>query len=265
MFLHLLEMDRHVVVDFIQMRKSMLNCLKFLFAGLSACTVSNFLSAEAGFDILKPNQILILFPVIYQQVFLKLFITVAPEGFSIHACSTFNNLNSSKMKYLCLILLIPFIYFSPLKAQSNEDSSPTLGIGASVQSSQSDINLPIWLSDNVILSPSLSVLYSEGNGTDLGLGILMKFYFQGTTEEVRPYVGARLGVLVFNPDSDADGSTDLLAGPALGADYFIHSNVSIGAEAQLNIGAAGENSSRFGSQNGITVNTAAALTMNIYF
>ncbi|MGM0745914.1 MAG: hypothetical protein ACQETF_11450 [Bacteroidota bacterium] len=41
------------------------------------------------------------------------------------------------------------------------------------------------------------------------------------------------------PDSDADNSTDVLGGPALGANYFIHSNVLVGAEAQVNAGIAG--------------------------
>lgn len=169
------------------------------------------------------------------------------------------------MKLFLPILLFLFFHALPATAQSDDDPTPSIGIGASLQSTQSDINLPIWLDENTILSPSVSFIYSEGNGADLGVGFLLKFYFDGSTEEVKPYVGARAGLLLFMPDSDADNSTDFIFGPALGADYFIHSNVSIGAEAQLNIGVSGEGSSRFGSQNGVTVNTAAALTMNIYF
>lgn len=170
------------------------------------------------------------------------------------------------MKRLSLLLFFTSIFFyTTAIAQSNDEPSGTFGLGVSIQSQQSDINVPIWVNENVIFSPSFSLFYSEDIGNDLGLGFLIKYYFDGTTEEVRPYAGARFGLLIFNPDADIESSTDILWGPAIGADYFIHSNVSFGAEAQLNFATTDENSSRFGVRNGTTVNTAAALTMSIYF
>ncbi len=138
-----------------------------------------------------------------------------------------------------------------------------VGLATSIQSEQAAISMPIWTGKKVTIAPSLGIVYREEVGSDLALGLLFKFYTR-TPKKITPYIGARVGALINSPEV-GEGQTDWLLGVAFGGDYFLDDDFSLGVEAQLNLTKSDENSLRFGSPDGITINTGAAVTAAVYF
>ena len=145
---------------------------------------------------------------------------------------------------------------------AHAQSTSAIGISASIQSSQFDILVPIWLGNHFSISPAVGLVWVKDGTTDIRFAIAPRYYFY--KEKFAPYVGARVGVLMASAEG-VSGTTDILAGLAGGGEYFLDGHFSLGVEAQFNIISADDNSSRIGSPGAVQANTAAAVFATIYF
>ena len=164
-----------------------------------------------------------------------------------------------------IIGLLLLCIFSINVAVAQDNHTPVkgkVGLSASVQNTQFDILVPIWVSDKTVMGPSFSFISVQDSGSDLGIGGFSRFYFQ--TEEIAPYFGMRAGA-VFGIPGEGDTVVDIITGLAFGGEYFIDEQFSLGIEIQGNFTFSDEGSSRFGNPGGINFNTASLITASIYF
>lgn len=163
---------------------------------------------------------------------------------------------------LVLVLCSFFSLFIPSSASAQRGSGGDLGIAASMQGEQLDIAVPIWLSEGFVLAPAVGAVIAEEIGTSISLAIMGRGYLKRGI--VRPYAGARIGAFLTSPDA-GESTTDILAGPMLGGEVFIHEEFSVGVEAQLNFVFSDDNSLRFGNPGGMTISTGSAVFATFYF
>jgi hypothetical protein len=169
------------------------------------------------------------------------------------------------MKRTLLVLTLFSFFTAPCFATSSEDSRSKTGIMVSLQGTHSDIVLPFRISPNILLGPSISFFYAEDVGSDIGIGVLFKSYQTDQIDRsVARFWSLRSGLFFASP-KNGDSSTDMMFGIGYGADYYLHPNVALGAEAQLNLVKSDKNSSRFGNPGGVNVNTAGSLALTIFF
>ncbi len=161
------------------------------------------------------------------------------------------------LSVLCLLALA-----ATAVAQEPGARPGMIGLSASLQGSQQGIQLPVWVSEQVVLAPSIAVLSASDIGTDLSLGALLRFNLD--TGRAVPYLGLRAAILMYSPD-EGDSTTDVVFGPAVGGEYFLGDRLSVGVEAQLNVAMSDEASSRFGNPDGTNINTATAVQASFYF
>lgn len=162
--------------------------------------------------------------------------------------------------FTVLIITIFIISLGLTKAQNNFEQK--IGIGASLQTTQYDIIIPIRLDKIFYLSPAISIKASEDIGNDILVGFATRFYLKD--DKVSPYLGVKVGALINSPKS-ASSVTDYIAGIDGGAEYYIDSNFSIGIEGQLNFSISDNNSFRFGNPGKTNINTSTAIYAIIYF
>ena len=116
-------------------------------------------------------------------------------------------------------VLIIFL-FSTTLVNAQEDR--TWGVTASIQSSQFEFLLPIWVSETATFSPSISYIAAQDGGSDLSLGVSPKFYLSEPVEAV-PFISVRGGAIIGFPNS-GDAIVDFLVGVGGGAEYFFNQN-----------------------------------------
>ncbi|HBS85314.1 MAG: hypothetical protein A2W91_16030 [Bacteroidetes bacterium GWF2_38_335] len=138
-----------------------------------------------------------------------------------------------------------------------------IGIAGTVQDNQFGVNIPIWVGENAVLAPAFDFKYAKTQGTDIGFGLALRFYFK--TEKLCPYFGLKAGALIYKVPESTSYTLDLIGGIAYGAEYFIDDNFSFGVELQGNIAKSDEFSLRFGNPDGINFNTATMVMATIYF
>ncbi len=158
-----------------------------------------------------------------------------------------------------LLFLTVFVLTSSCFAQPEKGK---VGISVSVQNTQLDFLVPIFVNDHASLSPAFGITNISDQFTDISLGLIMRYYFSKNI--VSPYVGARFGALMLTPQ-DGDLITDFIFGPFFGGEYFFTQYFSVGIELQLNIVKSAEDSMRFDNPNGTNINTATAFIATIYF
>lgn len=170
--------------------------------------------------------------------------------------------NCKTLLFSSLLLLFSIT----LQAQLAEEKHP-VGISASLQNGQFGFLIPIWLSDQFSLAPSVNLSSASGVGSEYGIGIVPRYYFR--RERVSPFVGLRAAALFTQPKDgngfDPINTTDILVGGAFGADYFFDQQLAIGIELQANFTISDENSLRFNNPGGTNFNTASAIFLSIYF
>lgn len=137
-----------------------------------------------------------------------------------------------------------------------------VGVSAEIQTQQMDFLLPIFVNDQVSLSPAVGVANISDKYTDISLGLLMRYHL--FIEKVTPFIGFRAGTLLYIPE-EGDMISDLLLGPSFGGEYYFSENFSVGIELQLNVVVSGEKSMRFSNPDGTNINTATAIFATIYF
>ena len=170
----------------------------------------------------------------------------------------------SIIQYIILFSLLNTVGFS-----QEESKEKSFGISALVQDGQFDIMLPLVLSKSAVVAPAIGIANVSGAGTDISLGIVTRFYLNDA--KVKPFLGGRMGIMVFNPSgntsyfSDSKSTTDFILGFLAGGEYFLDEGFSFGVEAQLNASVSDKNSSRFGNPDGVNINTGAAVFATVYF
>ena len=166
---------------------------------------------------------------------------------------------------LCFFLVSLFL-LPTFKGTAQDTIHRIAGISGTIQSSQFGIMIPFWVSQSVTIAPAIDFQWGEKLGTDIGFGIVQKFYF--STKKLAPYAGIRGGVLYYSPDKESEGETntaDWVVGLAAGAEYFFDPQFSIGVEAQANFTKSDENSMRFNNPGNWNFNLATMISANIYF
>lgn len=165
-----------------------------------------------------------------------------------------------------LLSSIFILSISCISAQEATEKHP-IGISATVQNGQFGFLVPIWLSDQISIAPSLSISSASGVGTEYGIGIVPRYYLR--REKVSPFIGVRAAALFSRPIAgngfEPVNTTDILLGGAFGADYFFDQQFAVGIELQANLTISDENSLRFNNPGKTNFNTASSIFVSIYF
>lgn len=133
----------------------------------------------------------------------------------------------------------------------------SVGLSASLQSNQTNLKVPIWASENIVIAPVVGIAHQDDNFTTFNVGLNPRFY-QSLGSDFATYIGAQ-GILQHTSIDNVDGndSSDFLIGASGGGEYFLDEHFSLGVEGQLNfLLEDNENNSIY---------TAAAITGTFYF
>jgi len=166
-----------------------------------------------------------------------------------------------------LLLVAAALSASPatICAQSSPPTG-TVGLSASIQSGQTSLIVPIWVSSTMVVAPSFGVLIrdasdNEDDRAELGVGISLRNDLR--PGKTRPYMAARFGYHYLEP-AGRDAQTEYIFGPALGGEYYLDSHFSFGVEAQLNVMVSDREPHNAFDQDRFTVNTATAVMATLY-
>lgn len=131
------------------------------------------------------------------------------------------------------LLFITLFFISSMAYAQDRANEGSVGLSASIQSSQMNLQIPIWLTDNVTIAPVFGLNHLEDVSTSLNVGVAPRFY-QDLGNDFGSYIGAR-GIIrhTSNDINDNDG-TNILLGATGGGEYFLDHHFSIGVEGQLN-------------------------------
>ncbi len=165
---------------------------------------------------------------------------------------------------LFLYLIIVMSFQQVQAKEETKANNKKIGISAAIQTTQFDISLPIWASQNSVIAPSLGLAFVEDLSIDVALGLAYRYYYFDHKEAARPYLGFKAGFIYSKPET-GDGLIDLIAGTAVGGEYFFSKNFSFGIEAQLNLIIPDKNSNRFTIPGKRSINTATVGFITIYF
>lgn len=166
------------------------------------------------------------------------------------------------LRYYWKILILFAAVHGTVLSQNEEAAMSTVGISASLSSSQLDFIFPVRLSEQFVAGPSFGFVHVASVGSDYRIGIMSRFLL--TDKPVKPFIGFRAGVII-GSRLNSDILTDGIAGLLGGAEYFINNHISVGIEAQINASVSGNNSSRFGNPGRTNINTATAVYGTLYF
>ncbi len=159
--------------------------------------------------------------------------------------------NVTKLFSLCFVLLI----ISTTAFAQNRPTDSRFGLTASFQGNQTNLQIPIWLNDNLTIAPVFGINHQQDSFTSINLGIAPRFY-QDLGSDFATYLGAR-GILQRTSPEVGPEDTDFLLGATGGGEYFLGSHFSLGVEAQLNFLINDNGNNR--------LSTGAALMGTYYF
>lgn len=148
------------------------------------------------------------------------------------------------------------LLFAGITVNSNAQSFPesgTIGLTASLQANQVDIQAPLWLSEDIVVAPVVGIQSREDDFTTLRFGAKPKFY-QSLDNNVAPYLAVQ-AIFEYTSPAVGDNETALQLGVGGGGDYFLNQHFSIGVEAQLNTRVADQNA----------LSTGAVVNASYYF
>ena len=170
----------------------------------------------------------------------------------------------NKSLFFCIVAL-EIVSTGIAFAQDSTQAAPVIGLTASLQSSQLDMLMPIWVNNNISIAPMLGLAWEDGSGADLHLGIEPRLYLN--RNRVSPYIGLQAGMFDVIPASGTGISStkDWLLGLAFGGEYFVDEHFSVGVESQGNFTFSDPKSTRFGNPGKTNFNTAAAVFATVYF
>ena len=137
----------------------------------------------------------------------------------------------------------------------NRPGEGSVGISASLQSDQTNIKVPIWASENLVIAPVVGLTHIDDNYSRLNVGINPRFY-QTLGSDFATYIGFQ-GLLRYTSPEAGDEDSDFLIGAGGGGEYFLDEHFSLGVEGQLNF-LLEDNESN-------AIFTSAALSGTFYF
>jgi hypothetical protein len=137
-----------------------------------------------------------------------------------------------------------------------QERRPTIGVGIGITPLDSrtdvllppiEVYLPIAIAPNFRLEPSLGIFTFDPSGvgrtetSDITLGI-GAFFVKSLAPQADMYVGGRLKLNFASRDDGVndDSDTDLIVAAALGGEYYLAPQLSLGLEAQLGIYQRGD-------------------------
>ena len=157
-------------------------------------------------------------------------------------------------KALLLVTIITFAATDAL-AQDQKPGNGAWGLTASIQGSQTNLQAPIWVSDDIVIAPVFGLNHRDNSFTTINLGITPRFY-QDVGDNFGSYIGARALLQRTSPDVGPDDN-DFLLGATGGGEYFPSNHFSFGVEAQLNF--------LFNDNGNNGISTGAAIQGTYYF
>jgi len=167
---------------------------------------------------------------------------------------------SLRISSLCVIAWL--VIFCPVVFAQEGLSHGKVGLSASLQGGQFEILVPVWVSNQMVVSPFIRVLYAQDVATDLGIGLGQRFNLRSGS--VIPYLGVRASALILLP-KDGSSVTDWVFGMTVGNECFLNEHLSLSAEAQFNFSVSSDESMRFGNPGGTNLNSATAVMATAYF
>lgn len=159
--------------------------------------------------------------------------------------------NVTKLFSLCFILLL----ITTTSFAQNRPTDSNFGLTASLQGSQTNLQIPIWLNENVTIAPVFGINHQQDNFTSINLGVAPRFY-QDFGSDFATYLGAR-GISQRTSPEVGPEDSDFLLGATGGGEYFLGNHFSLGVEAQLNF--------LINDNGGDRLSTGAALMGTYYF
>lgn len=121
--------------------------------------------------------------------------------------------------------------FSSIQAQGLPRKG-TVGLSAAIQTNQTDLSAPIWVTNSVSIAPMVGIVHEDNNYTNLDVGVKPRFY-QHLGDQFATFIGAA-GEILFTSHKVGDDTTDYLLGVNGGGEYFLSAHFSLTVEGQLN-------------------------------
>lgn len=153
------------------------------------------------------------------------------------------------------LLSVVLFFVASVSFAQNRPATGKVGLTASLQGGQTNLQLPIWVTDNVSIAPVFGINYQQDNFTSLNIGVHPRF-FQDLGNDFGSYIGARGIVRYTSPEIGSD-DTDIVIGPTGGGKYFFSEHFSAGVEGQFNF-LVNDNGSN-------SITTGAAIMGTYYF
>ncbi len=147
------------------------------------------------------------------------------------------------------------LFFASSAVFAQNQPTGNIGLTASLQGGQTNLQVPIWVADNVAVAPIFGLNYQQDNFTTINIGVTPRFY-QNLDNNFGSYIGAR-GIIQHTSPEVGDNDTDIVIGPTGGGQYFFSEHFSIGVEGQLNFLLNDNGSNR--------ISTGAAIMGTYYF
>jgi hypothetical protein len=170
--------------------------------------------------------------------------------------------DSNELKRLMVLISIFVSLIGSIASADDGNNLGKAGIAVSLQGRQLDIIIPYWISDIVVISPSIYLIHVNEVANEIGIGVGIRNNFP--KGGAYPYIGARFGALILKPEGSKH-ITDYIGSVVVGGERFFGDNFSAGVEAQLNIAKSDVHSSRFGNPNRFNINTATTIYATFYF
>lgn len=154
-----------------------------------------------------------------------------------------------------LLLVLFSIFLTSTAFSQNRPEEGSIGLSASFQGNQTNLMLPIWTTDDIVIAPVFGIVHESDSFTTLNLGVKPRFYRDLGTN-FASYIGFQ-GLLQYTSPQVGDEITDFLLGANGGGEYFFNPHFSVGVEGQLNLLIRDNDDNRLA--------TGAAITGSYYF
>lgn len=152
-----------------------------------------------------------------------------------------------------LLLITAFTTLSVTTFAQTIPQKESFGIRSTI-GTQSAIEVPYQLNENLSLAPALTITTVDGGTNTIGFAIIPRYYTT-SLESLSTYITGNIGFR--NQSFEPSGSnTDFTLGLGYGAEYFLSSNFSLSTDANLNVRTGDSANSFF---------TSARVSASVYF